>query len=88
MKNNKKPLFSACNSYLSLYLRAASMSRFFSCFRRGGTTWYTTRRVQQIVKLYAEQAGVNATPHTFWHQAITWLSRHSSLADAAERLTY
>lgn len=47
---------------------------------------YTTRRVQQIVKLYAERAGVNATPHTFRHQAITWLTRHSGLADAELQL--
>jgi integrase len=47
---------------------------------------FTTRRVQQIVKLYAEQAGVNATPHTFRHQAITWLARHSGLADAELQL--
>ena len=36
----------------------------------------------QIVKLYAEQAGVKATPHTFRHQAITWLTRNSGLANA------
>lgn len=47
---------------------------------------YTARRVQQIVKLYAERAGVNATPHTFRHQAITWLTRHSGLADAELQL--
>src|SRR4249919_377486 len=33
---------------------------------------FSTRRVQQIVKLYADKAGVKATPHTFRHQAITW----------------
>jgi integrase/recombinase XerD len=49
-------------------------------------TKYTTRRVQQIVKLYAEQAGVVATPHTFRHQAITWLTRNSGLADAKLQL--
>ncbi len=49
-------------------------------------TKYTTRRVQQIVKLYAEQAGVTATPHTFRHQCITWLTRHSGLADAELQL--
>ncbi len=43
---------------------------------------YTTRRVQQIVQHYAELAGVKATPHTFRHQAITWLTRNSGLADA------
>lgn len=47
---------------------------------------FTTRRVQQIVKLYAETAGVKATPHTFRHQAITWLTRHSGLADAELQL--
>ena len=47
---------------------------------------FTTRRVQQIVKTYAEQAGVKATPHTFRHQAITWLTRHSGMADAELQL--
>ena len=47
---------------------------------------FTTRRVQQIVKQYAEQAGVKATPHTFRHQAITWLTRHSGMADAELQL--
>jgi integrase len=47
---------------------------------------FTTRRVQQIVKRYAELAQVKATPHTFRHQAITWLTRHSGLADAELQL--
>ena len=47
---------------------------------------FTTRRVQQIVKLYAEQADVMATPHTFRHQFITWLTRNSGLADAELQL--
>lgn len=37
---------------------------------------YTPRRIQQIVKHYAKKAGVFATPHTFRHQAITWLSKN------------
>jgi integrase len=45
-------------------------------------TKYTTRRVQQIVN----QAAVKASPHTFRHQAITWLTRHSGLADAELQL--
>jgi site-specific recombinase XerD len=49
-------------------------------------TKYTARRVQQIVKTYAEKAGVKATPHSFRHQAITWLTRHSGLADAELQL--
>ena len=56
------------------------------CSRPGATRKYSTRRVQQIVKRYAEQAGVKATPHTFRHQAITWLTRHSGLADAELQL--
>jgi site-specific recombinase XerD len=42
--------------------------------------------VQQIVKQYAEEAGLQATPHTFRHQAITWLTRHSGMADAELQL--
>ncbi len=38
------------------------------------------------MKLSAEKAGVQATPHTFRHQAITWLTRHSGLADAELQL--
>lgn len=55
-------------------------------FQSSRATKFSTRRVQQIVKLYAEQAGVKATPHTFRHQAITWLTRHSGLADAELQL--
>lgn len=55
-------------------------------FQTRRNTRYSTRRVQQIVKVYAEEAGVNATPHTFRHQAITWLTRHSGLADAELQL--
>jgi integrase len=47
---------------------------------------FSTRRVQQIVKHYAQMAGVRATPHTFRHQAITWLTRHSGMADAELQL--
>jgi len=49
-------------------------------------TKFSPRRVQQIVKAYAEQAGVRCTPHTFRHQAITWLTRHSGMADAELQL--
>jgi integrase len=47
---------------------------------------FSTRRVQQIVSKYAQGAGVKATPHTFRHQAITWLTRQSGLADAELQL--
>lgn len=55
-------------------------------FQTNRNSRFTTRRVQQIVKLYAEQAGVKATPHTFRHQAITWLTRNSGMADAELQL--
>lgn len=55
-------------------------------FQTKRATRFSTRRVQQIVKRYAEQADVKATPHTFRHQAITWLTRHSGLADAELQL--
>jgi len=55
-------------------------------FQTRRSSRYTARRVQQIVKFYAEKAGVRATPHTFRHQAITWLTRHSGMADAELQL--
>ncbi len=65
---------------LKAHIAAHPHNRYLFQTRRN--TKYTPRRVQQIVKEYAEQAGVTATPHTFRHQAITWLTRHSGLADA------
>jgi integrase/recombinase XerD len=47
---------------------------------------FSSRRIQQIVKKYAQEAGVHATPHTFRHQAITWLTRNSGLTDAELQL--
>ncbi len=55
-------------------------------FQTKRATKYSTRRVQQIVKVYAEEAGVRATPHSFRHQCITFLTRHSGLADAELQL--
>jgi integrase/recombinase XerD len=55
-------------------------------FQTCRNTRYSTRRMQQIVSHYAEKAGVRATPHTFRHQAITYLTRHSGLADAELQL--
>jgi integrase/recombinase XerD len=55
-------------------------------FQTRRSTRYSTRRVQQVVASYAEKAGVKATPHTFRHQAITWLTRHSGMADAELQL--
>jgi integrase/recombinase XerD len=55
-------------------------------FQTRRNTRYSTRRVQQIVSDYAALAGISATPHTFRHQAITWLTRESGLADAELQL--
>ena len=69
---------------LRTHIAAHPKNRWLYQTRRN--TKYSTRRVQQIVKGYAEQAGVQATPHTFRHQAITWLTRNSGLADAELQL--
>ena len=69
---------------LRTHLAAHPNNRWLFQTKRHGR--YSTRRVQQIVKQYAERAGVQATPHTFRHQAITWLTRHSGLADAELQL--
>jgi len=47
---------------------------------------FSARRVEQIVKRYAEQAGIQATPHVFRHQCITFLTKTSGLADAELQL--
>jgi integrase/recombinase XerD len=69
---------------LRAYLAAHPKNRYLFQTRLAGP--YTPRRVEQIVKRYADEAGVKATPHTFRHQAITWLTRHSGLADAELQL--
>src|SRR5262249_17112701 len=69
---------------LRAYLAAHPKNRYLFQTRLAGP--FTPRRVEQIVKRYAEAAGVKATPHTFRHQAITWLTRHSGMADAELQL--
>ena len=69
---------------LRTHIAAHAQNRWLFQTRRCGR--FSTRRVQQLVKLYSERAGVNATPHTFRHQAITWLTRNSGLADAELQL--
>jgi integrase/recombinase XerD len=69
---------------LRTHLAAHPRNRWLFQTRLNGK--YTARRVQQIVKVYAEKAGVKATPHVFRHQCITWLTRHSGLADAELQL--
>lgn len=69
---------------LRTHISAHPKNRWLFQTRRN--TRYSTRRVQQIVKHYAVEAGVKATPHSFRHQSITWLTRHSGLADAELQL--
>ena len=69
---------------LRTHIAAHPTNRWLFQTRR--STRYSTRRVQQIVSFYAEKAGVKATPHTFRHQAITYLTRHSGLTDAELQL--
>ncbi len=69
---------------LRTHIAAHPTNRWLFQTQRHGK--FSTRRVQQIVKAYAEEAGVTATPHTFRHQAITCLTRHSGLADAELQL--
>ncbi len=69
---------------LRAHLAAHPKNRWLFQTRRHGK--FSPRRVQQIVKWYAMKANVRATPHTFRHQAITWLTRHSGLADAELQL--
>ena len=69
---------------LKTHIAAHPKSRWLFQTTRNGK--FSPRRVQQIVKHYAEKAGVKATPHTFRHQAITWLTRHSGMADAELQL--
>jgi integrase/recombinase XerD len=68
---------------LRTHLAAHPKSRWLFQTRRHAK--YSPRRVQQIVKQYATAAGVAATPHTFRHQAITWLTK-SGMADAELQL--
>lgn len=70
----------------ALRTHIAARPQYRWLFQTTRATRFSTRRVQQIVKSYAEQAGVRATPHVFRHQCITWLTRHSGLADAELQL--
>jgi integrase/recombinase XerD len=69
---------------LRTHIAARPNNRWLFQTQRHGR--FSTRRVQQIVSKYALEARVKATPHTFRHQAITWLTRHSGLADAELQL--
>ena len=69
---------------LRTHIAAHPQNRYFFQTRRCGR--FSTRRVEQIVKKYALEAGVTATPHTLRHQAITWLTKNAGMADAEIQL--
>lgn len=64
---------------LKVYMETIPKNRYL--FQTKRNTLYSPRRIQQIVKQFAGEAGIKATPHTFRHQAITWLSQ-SGMTDA------
>ncbi len=70
---------------LKTHLGAHPGNRFLFESRRFGP--YTTRRVQQIVQLYREQAGLaeKVHPHLFRHQMLTFLTSRG-LSDAQLQL--
>ena len=69
---------------LKAHVAAHPQNRWLFQTRRCGR--FSTRRVEQIVKKYAEQAGIQATPHVFRHQCITFLTKTSGMADAELQL--
>lgn len=69
---------------LRTHVAAHPQNRYL--FQTTRATKFSTRRVQQIVAKYAEEAGVRCTPHSFRHQCISWLTRHSGMADAELQL--
>jgi site-specific recombinase XerD len=69
---------------LRTHIAAHPQNRWLFQTRRCGK--FSTRRVEQIVKQYAERAGIQATPHVFRHQCITFLTKTSGLADAELQL--
>lgn len=69
---------------LRTHIAANPKNRWLFQTRRNSK--FSARRVQQIVKQYAEEAGVHATPHVFRHQAISWLTKRSGMADAELQL--
>ena len=82
-KKDRTVLFGAGFSLtLKTYLASHKGEHLFQS-RQGGA--YSPRRIQQIVATYASKAGVEASPHTFRHQAITWLTRQG-LGDAELQL--
>ena len=75
-KKDRYVLFSEkFRTALKVYMETIPKNRFL--FQTKRKTPHSSRRIQQIVKQVAEEVGVKATPHTFRHQAITWLS-HST----------
>ena len=69
---------------LRTHIAAHPQNRWLFQTRRCGK--FSTRRVQQIVKLYAEQAGVKATPAHLPAPGDHLADQHFGLADAELQL--
>ena len=69
---------------LRTHIAAHPQNRYLFQTRR--CSKFSTRRVEQIVKKYAERADIHATPHVFRHQCVTFLTKHSGMADAELQL--
>lgn len=65
---------------LRVHVGQSPGGRYLFQTRRHGP--FSPRRVQQIVRRYADWAGVKCTPHTLRHQFVTWLTLHSGMSDA------
>jgi integrase/recombinase XerD len=70
---------------LSTHMQANPKNEYL--FESGQYRAYSPRRIQQIVKLYQNEAGIKQGihPHIFRHQMLTWLTK-SGLSDAQIQL--
>ena len=68
---------------LRTHISSNPKNRFLFQTRRRNK--FTTRRVQQIVKLYSERAELEVTPHTLRHQSLTLMTK-AGMSDAEIQL--
>ena len=69
---------------LRTHIAAHPNNRWLFQTRRNGK--FTSRRVQQIVKELCRGSRSKGNAHTFPAPSITWLTRHSGMADAELQL--
>jgi integrase/recombinase XerD len=69
---------------LSTHMGANPKNRYLFESQRCGQ--YSARRIQQIVEMYGDKAGIDRVhPHLFRHQMLTWLTK-SGLSDSQIQL--